>query len=32
MWKGDDGSIVEGPAELTIEVPLERLPYYRLQR
>ncbi len=31
-WKGDDGSIVEGPAERTIEVPLERLPYYRLQR
>ena len=28
-WKGDDGSIVRGPSVLKIEVPLERLPYYR---
>jgi len=30
-WLGDDGSEVLGPATVTIEVPLERLPYYRLQ-
>ena len=29
-WEGDDGSRVSGPATVTIEVPLERLPYYRL--
>lgn len=28
-WKGDDGSVVTGPAKLKIEVPLERLPWYR---
>ncbi|WP_150273264.1 glycoside hydrolase family 31 protein [Paenibacillus tepidiphilus] len=28
-WAGDDGSVVEGPAVLNIEVPLGRLPYYR---
>lgn len=28
-WTGDDGSIVTGPAELEIEAPLSRLPYYR---
>jgi alpha-glucosidase (family GH31 glycosyl hydrolase) len=28
-WQGDDGSIVIGPAKLKIEVPLERLPWYR---
>jgi alpha-glucosidase (family GH31 glycosyl hydrolase) len=28
-WKGDDGSIVNGPVTLKIEVPLERLPWYR---
>ena len=28
-WKGDDESIVEGPAVVRIEVPLERLPWYR---
>ena len=28
-WKGDDGSIVTGPAEKEIDVPLERLPWYR---
>jgi alpha-glucosidase (family GH31 glycosyl hydrolase) len=31
-WKGDDGTVVTGPAELTVEAPLSRLPYYRLQR
>ena len=28
-WQGDDGIIVEGPVKLKIEVPLERLPWYR---
>ncbi len=28
-WKGDDGSIIKGPARLKIEVPLSRLPWYR---
>jgi alpha-glucosidase len=28
-WQGDDGSIVTGPAKIKIEVPLERLPWYR---
>jgi alpha-glucosidase len=28
-WKGDDGSIVTGPVKQQIEVPLERLPWYR---
>ena len=28
-WQGDDGSVVTGPAKLKIEVPLERLPWYR---
>ncbi|CAI6083196.1 glycoside hydrolase family 31 protein [Cohnella sp. JJ-181] len=28
-WEGDDGSVVVGPANLEIEVPLSRLPYYR---
>lgn len=31
-WKGDDGSIVSGPAEQVVAAPLERLPHYRLQR
>lgn len=30
-WVGDDGSVVVGPATLAIDVPLARLPYYRLQ-
>ncbi|MEO0414038.1 MAG: glycoside hydrolase family 31 protein [Verrucomicrobiota bacterium] len=29
-WTGDDGSEVVGPATVEIQVPLERLPYYRL--
>nr|WP_261305104.1 TIM-barrel domain-containing protein [Paenibacillus andongensis] len=28
-WIGDDGSIVKGPVNLQIEVPLGRLPWYR---
>jgi alpha-glucosidase (family GH31 glycosyl hydrolase) len=28
-WKGDDGSIVTGPATIKTEVPIERLPWYR---
>ena len=28
-WQGDDGSMVKGPTKKTIQVPLERLPWYR---
>ena len=28
-WRGDDGSLVEGPCTKTIDVPLARLPWYR---
>jgi hypothetical protein len=28
-WKGDDGSRVEGPAQVTVEASLDRLPWYR---
>jgi alpha-glucosidase (family GH31 glycosyl hydrolase) len=28
-WQGDDGSTVVGPTTVEIEVPLERLPWYR---
>jgi alpha-glucosidase (family GH31 glycosyl hydrolase) len=28
-WHGDDGSIITGPVTLKIDVPLERLPWYR---
>jgi alpha-glucosidase (family GH31 glycosyl hydrolase) len=31
-WLGDDGSTVRGPITLGINVPLERLPYYKLQK
>jgi alpha-glucosidase (family GH31 glycosyl hydrolase) len=31
-WIGDDGSKVIGPVTQTINVPLERLPYYTLQK
>ncbi len=27
-WKGDDGSVVKGPCETKINVPIERIPYY----
>ncbi|MGF7033657.1 alpha-glucosidase (family GH31 glycosyl hydrolase) [Paenibacillus mucilaginosus] len=30
-WAGDDGSVVVGPANLLIDVPLGRLPWYRKQ-
>jgi len=30
-WKADDGSVIEGPAEKTIDVPLARLPYFERQ-
>ena len=30
-WKADDGSVITGPAEKTIDVPLERLPYFERQ-
>lgn len=30
-WLGDDGAIIEGPCQLTIEVPLERLPIFTKQ-
>jgi alpha-glucosidase len=29
-WKGDDGKIVKGPATKQIEVPMDRLPWYKL--
>lgn len=28
-WQGDDNSLVTGPVKLKIEVPIERLPWYR---
>ncbi len=28
-WKGDDGSIVEGPCKIGVIVPINRLPWYR---
>ncbi len=30
-WKADDGSVIVGPKQLTIEVPLTRLPYFERQ-
>lgn len=29
-WKGDDGSLVNGPCVQEVDAPLERLPWYRL--
>lgn len=29
-WKGDDDSMITGPTTVTVEAPLERLPYYEL--
>jgi len=29
-WQGDDGSRATGPCTLTVDAPLERLPWYRL--
>ena len=31
QWKADDGGMVEGPRELTIDVPLARLPHFERQ-
>jgi alpha-glucosidase (family GH31 glycosyl hydrolase) len=28
-WLGDDGTVITGPVTLKIEVPVERLPWYR---
>jgi alpha-glucosidase (family GH31 glycosyl hydrolase) len=28
-WRGDDGSLVEGPTTMEIDAPLDRLPWYR---
>ena len=28
-WCGDDGSLVKGPCTQTVDVPLQRLPWYR---
>ena len=29
-WKDDKGTIIEGPCQIQIDVPIERLPYYTL--
>jgi alpha-glucosidase (family GH31 glycosyl hydrolase) len=28
-WRGEDGTLVEGPTEVEVDAPLERLPWYR---
>jgi alpha-glucosidase len=30
VWRGDDGATVRGPARLTVDAPLSRLPWWRL--
>lgn len=30
-WRADDGSVIDGPVEKTITVPLARLPYFERQ-
>ncbi len=30
-WNGDDGSRVQGPCTATVQAPLSRLPWYRLE-
>ena len=30
-WKSDDGTVVEGPARIALEVPLGRLPFFERQ-
>lgn len=30
-WKADDGSVIDGPREITLTVPLARLPYFERQ-
>ena len=30
-WQGEDGTTVQGPCTKTVEVPLARLPWYRLK-
>ena len=30
-WKADDGSVIQGPAEKALDVPLVRLPYFERQ-
>jgi alpha-glucosidase len=27
-WRGDDRKVYKGPAKITINVPLDRLPYF----
>jgi alpha-glucosidase (family GH31 glycosyl hydrolase) len=29
LWKGDDGNSVQGPARLTVDAPIHRLPWFR---